>query len=224
MRFNNDKRVQHSHITLEHLKAVSGYGDDLPGQELEVVIELEDKLEVCPVCRARYRFFMHSEKTLQVLRELGRAEIVSLGQLLADHLNWLDERLRAEVSRWLEGAQDLLQSLDGAALTTVQAGATRGMMTEGEGRSIVTVDQEDGSFSFVMDEPAELVFRVPSRLDQGTPVCLVISGLDDGFFGVYPLTGLELPGLSSVTLESPVVRLETGEYELTVPVMEVDEG
>ena len=153
---------------------------------------------------------------------MGRAETVSLGQLLSDRLDRLDEQLREGVSRWLEGTQDLLQSLDGAALTPALAGATRGMMTEDGDHRIVTMDEEDGSFSFVIDEPGSLVFRVLRNLEQGTPVCLVITGLEGDFSEVYPLTGLELPGMKSKTLESPVIQLEAGEYELAVPVCPTD--
>lgn len=211
----------HIHLTAKDLETVSGFdAEALTEEQLSAVMEMEKKLSECPVCMARYRFFTESEGTLHALEQLVPAGLSPLAQVLSDRLSTLEERLRDAVSRWLDSPQALLRSLDGTTLRPAAAGAVRGAGRNTE-PAILPVPAGDGSFRFRLEEASKLIFRIPRSTENGSPVCLLILGCGGtGFTGIYPLTGLELPGLASPLLDSPEIILGAGEYTLSVPTME----
>jgi hypothetical protein len=186
--------------------------------------EMNDKIDSCDICKKRYRryiavqtFFPGDFAAFEPRKETA---LSSVAALLQDKLAVLDAKIRANVEAWLDSAQNLLGSLEQSSFRPALAGATRGA-GGADAELIIPAPVGDGNFEFELSEKTDVIFRIPRKTEDGLPVCLVIAGRGGAdFSAVYPLTGLELPGVASPLLDSPKITLEAGEYALCVPTIE----
>lgn len=216
--------IHPSHITMEELELIGSMdADAISPKESAKLMELYEKIEDCNICQARYRYFLESEATLAALQSAIPIVTFSIADLLQVKLAAFDIKIQEKIEAWLDGAQNLLGSLEQASFQTAPADAIRGTkdIAKPDTKKIIPIAVGDGSFEFELSEKTDLIFRIQRKTEGGLPVCLVITGRSCAEFSeVYSLSGLELPGIVSPLLDSPKITLESGEYTFCVPTIE----
>lgn len=223
MRIDFVNRKHDDHITPDDLIRLSQITTEEASEaSYEWLHQLNGKIDSCEICKKRYQQYIDIQtffpNDFEAFAPPKGSALTYVADLLQDKLVALDAKIQEKVEAWLDGAQDLLGSLEQSSFRTVLATDFRNANKETLGFSEITIPlsfNEDGFFEFELPQNCELTFTVKKETDYGQPICLVIFGRNSTVFsGAYALKAISE---RSENLISGKIPLQVGEYILCVP-------
>jgi hypothetical protein len=218
---NSNNIIHTDHITCEELERFFDLDfNALTGDDIIFVDDIDEKLELCPVCQRRYALFLDTQNAFGALSaEIPEYSPFSrAAEFLQGKIDELETGLKNKIAGWLDGAQNVLGSFEQSSLRPAVAAAEKSVSAEA---AVMVTPGEDGFFDFELTEAAELRFKIAKQTKYGQPVCLVVFGRGNtDFSAVYDLSGFDFGGFTSGDLTSGKIKLNAGEYTACVPTSE----
>ena len=217
MELNN--KVTHSdHINHEDLERLVALDSDaLSSADMDWVLNINDMISSCNICRRRYKLFVNLRTTVDSFSSEENPLIEKAIQYFQELLSRADQTLQTKISAWLDSSQEFLNNLGQISLKPATAIGTRDIEDSYDIAILdIAIGGDAGFFAFELEQETKLNFSIEKEMANGQPVCLAIFGRDETVFSaLYPLTPF---GKDHLRAKIPAA-LAAGKYVLCVPIL-----